>query len=68
MLDTFFGLRHDTFGGGDDQNNNVGDLGPTRTHVTESGMTRSVNKSNPLNLVSANVLGDSTTFSLDHIS
>ena len=65
-------LRHDAVIGGDDQHDDVGDLGAPRPHRGEGGVTRRVNEGNGLaarrnDLISADVLGDAARFARNHI-
>jgi len=67
-------LRTHTVVGGDDQDGNVGDFRPPRTHRGECGVARGVEEGElpclvfvlDFNLVSTDVLGDSTGFSSSH--
>ena len=63
VLDRFHGLRHDAVVGGDDQYDNVGDLGAARTHRRKGGVAGCIDEGDPAaggrrHLISADVLRD----------
>ena len=67
MVDRLDRLRHDAVIGGDDQNDNVGDLGAARAHLRKRGMARRVDEGNAcvvrkLHLIGADMLGDPAGF------
>ena len=68
MIHRFKGLRHHSIIGGNHKNDDVSSLGSSRTHTGECRVTGGVNKgkrlSTPLNLISANVLSDTPSFSI----
>src|SRR5436305_5969434 len=66
MINRFDGLRHDTVVRCDDEHDDVGHIGATSAHRSESRMSRSIDKRNlcsaMLDAVSANVLRDAASF------
>jgi len=68
MIDGFNGLGHDPVIGSDHKDNNIGNLCTPRPHGRKSGMTGCIQEGNPpsfrgLNIIGADVLGDSACFS-----
>ena len=64
MVDRLDRLRHDAVIGGDNQNNNIRDLGAAQAHLRKRGMARRIDEGNAyiignLHLIGANMLRDS---------
>jgi hypothetical protein len=71
VVDRFDRLGHDAVVGRDHQDDDVGDLGAARAHGREGLVTRGVEERDglavPGDLVGADVLGDATGFTGDHV-
>ena len=72
MVDGLHGLWHDGVVSRDDDDREVGELGTPGSHGGEGLVSRSVKESDPpavreLDVVSSDVLGDSSSLSGDHV-
>ena len=71
VVDRFDGLGHDAVVGGDDQDDDVRDLGAAGAHRGEGLVARRVDEGDrlalPLDLVGADVLGDAPRLPGDHV-
>ncbi len=65
------GLRHHAVVGGDDQDDDIGDVGASGAHRGKRLVSRCVNERDRaavgLDLIGANVLGDATAFGIDDV-
>src|SRR5688500_20310072 len=71
MRNGFLRLWHHTIIRRDDEDHNIRSLRTTRAHLCECGMARSIEKSDlaslHLNLIRANMLGNTASFTRRHI-
>ena len=69
--DRLDGLRHHAVVGGDDQDDDIGDVGASGTHRGERFMARRIDEGDRpavgLDLVSADVLGDAAALGIDNV-
>ena len=71
MVDRFHRLRHDAVVGGDDQHDDIGDLGAARAHGGKRFMARRIEKRHAaavdLDVISADMLGDAAMLLGRHV-
>jgi hypothetical protein len=71
VIDGFEGLGHDAIVGGDDEHNDIGDLGSAGAHAGERLVAGRIDEDDLaavfLNVISADVLGNTAGFAASHI-